>query len=271
MRIRVRIDVSNPLPRGFMLKAPEIEGDYWITIRYERLPEFCFNCGCIGHVIKECLMIEGNSEPDWSNMEFGGWLKFQGIGWMRRKESPTRNANGGKDDGIQAGTSKTGKEQEGNEVRGLEPMESIVPISLEAREDINEVERVKKGKGKMVDLNELSTDVMENEDTELDLMCCVEKMNNDDSPCGSTTEGMLGRSEVSVRKKMSWKRQARLTQMSEPLPSKEKDVGLTKKRKEADALVSKGKRSRSEGCDGVEVSRGPDFLAAAAKRPCQGS
>lgn len=38
IRIKVRIDISKPLLRGFMLKALGVEDNCWITIRYERLP-----------------------------------------------------------------------------------------------------------------------------------------------------------------------------------------------------------------------------------------
>lgn len=64
MRVRVRIDISNPLPRGFMLKADGIEGEYWITIKYEKLSELCFNCGRIRHMAKECSDLEGKDELD---------------------------------------------------------------------------------------------------------------------------------------------------------------------------------------------------------------
>lgn len=52
--IRVRLDITLPLLRGFMLKAPRVQGNCWVTIHYERLPEFCFLCARIGHIAKEC-------------------------------------------------------------------------------------------------------------------------------------------------------------------------------------------------------------------------
>lgn len=71
IRIKVLLDISKPLRRGFMLRAEEIEGDCWVTIRYERLPDFCFNCGRLDHLVKECIEKEDDTDMDMSNLEFG--------------------------------------------------------------------------------------------------------------------------------------------------------------------------------------------------------
>lgn len=43
LRIKVVIDITNPLERG---RALVIEGkSLWISFKYEKLPLFCFNCG----------------------------------------------------------------------------------------------------------------------------------------------------------------------------------------------------------------------------------
>lgn len=79
LRLRVAIDITKPLRRGFMLKADGINKDCWFTIRYERLCEFCFGCGTIGHVVKDCLSGGRMSNLERDNLEFGAWLKFQGF------------------------------------------------------------------------------------------------------------------------------------------------------------------------------------------------
>ncbi|KAK3013668.1 hypothetical protein RJ639_008539 [Escallonia herrerae] len=53
MRLRVEIELEKPLPKGFALKR-EGKEDTWIQFRYERLPDFCFRCGFLGHVRKWC-------------------------------------------------------------------------------------------------------------------------------------------------------------------------------------------------------------------------
>lgn len=52
MRIRVRLRVDKPLPRGSTMK---LGGErIWVDFRLERLPGFCYACGCLGHVLREC-------------------------------------------------------------------------------------------------------------------------------------------------------------------------------------------------------------------------
>ncbi|KAK3040477.1 hypothetical protein RJ639_028762 [Escallonia herrerae] len=53
LRLRVEIDIENPLPKGFSMEREGRE-DAWIQFRYERLLDFCFRCGCLGHVRKWC-------------------------------------------------------------------------------------------------------------------------------------------------------------------------------------------------------------------------
>lgn len=47
MRIKVTIDLQNPLKRGTIVKFKE--KDRMVHFKYERLPTFCFACGRIGH------------------------------------------------------------------------------------------------------------------------------------------------------------------------------------------------------------------------------
>ncbi|GAV84375.1 zf-CCHC_4 domain-containing protein, partial [Cephalotus follicularis] len=42
-----------PLRRGMNLSCGCL-GKTWLNFKYEKLPNFCFFCGCIRHVEKEC-------------------------------------------------------------------------------------------------------------------------------------------------------------------------------------------------------------------------
>ena len=56
MRIRIKFDVLKPLKKMINLKKPKGEGMIQVTIRYERLPTYCFQCSMLGHGEKFCRL-----------------------------------------------------------------------------------------------------------------------------------------------------------------------------------------------------------------------
>ncbi|KAL7182160.1 hypothetical protein ACSBR1_040967 [Camellia fascicularis] len=58
LRLRVDINTSLPVPRGFLLKRPtthsQDQSDIWVDFKYERLSDFCYDCGRIGHDSNSC-------------------------------------------------------------------------------------------------------------------------------------------------------------------------------------------------------------------------
>ena len=61
MRIRVDIPIDKPLRRGG--NVVNSDGDkFWVTFKYERLPNFCFLCGILGHDEKHCSGFQGKAE-----------------------------------------------------------------------------------------------------------------------------------------------------------------------------------------------------------------
>ncbi|KAK1682768.1 hypothetical protein QYE76_043616 [Lolium multiflorum] len=70
LRIRVEIRVDQPLPRGVSMKErdDDVEGT-WFDIKYERVPHFCFDCGCIVHPEEGCA-VEKSDIKQW-----GEWLR----------------------------------------------------------------------------------------------------------------------------------------------------------------------------------------------------
>lgn len=92
IRARIKIDISKPLQRGFMLKTEGVGEECWVTLRYERLSDLCFSCGIISHAAKECNELRTSEEVNKSSFEYGSWLKFQGFTKITRI-SDDRNTN----------------------------------------------------------------------------------------------------------------------------------------------------------------------------------
>ncbi|KAL2926122.1 hypothetical protein RDABS01_001197 [Bienertia sinuspersici] len=75
MRIKVNIDVDKPLRRGFKIATMQ-NGTKWVDIKYERLGDFCFYCGRIGHIDRDCSFIKEDEEMRKSLVyKYGPWLK----------------------------------------------------------------------------------------------------------------------------------------------------------------------------------------------------
>ncbi|KAF7150852.1 hypothetical protein RHSIM_Rhsim02G0125600 [Rhododendron simsii] len=53
LRVKVEINISQPPPKGFWLRG-KTGKDLWISYLYERLPDFCYACGRIGHDNRGC-------------------------------------------------------------------------------------------------------------------------------------------------------------------------------------------------------------------------
>ena len=84
LRVRVHIDVSKRLVRG---KKVIIEGgeSRWVQFKYERLPNFCYECGMLNHAVKECpeKSTEKNQLAE-GYMQYGAWLRGEPLrrkGW----------------------------------------------------------------------------------------------------------------------------------------------------------------------------------------------
>lgn len=71
VRIRVSVNITKPLKKLIVLKQEDDE-DIPLPVVYERLPDFCFCCGCIGHQFRECMEYKGQQKE---NLPFGPWLK----------------------------------------------------------------------------------------------------------------------------------------------------------------------------------------------------
>lgn len=70
LRGKVAVNTSNPLTTGCWLRRAD-NNETWIEFRFERLQDFCYKCGRIGHPNTECsfeAMKEGMAR-------YGEWTK----------------------------------------------------------------------------------------------------------------------------------------------------------------------------------------------------
>ncbi|KAL5752884.1 hypothetical protein ACOSQ2_023391 [Xanthoceras sorbifolium] len=73
IRVKVRIDVTQPLKRGLRVGLSDVEMMVIVLLRYERLPVLCFACGLLGHSFQECSNKIARIEAmDYSSPKFWG-------------------------------------------------------------------------------------------------------------------------------------------------------------------------------------------------------
>lgn len=102
MRLRVRIDVTKPLKKN---RRVRMEGEDWrvVSFKYEKLTNFCFVCGLIGHVEQNCEVLfakeiddgvrEWGPELKADNRRGGRGIRSRWLRSDRQGESP--NSGGG--------------------------------------------------------------------------------------------------------------------------------------------------------------------------------
>lgn len=75
LRIRVRIHADSPLKTRFFLPRSQ-QPALWVQFKYERLGNFCYQCGRLGHSLSYCTMevktTKGAMDPRFA---YGPWLR----------------------------------------------------------------------------------------------------------------------------------------------------------------------------------------------------
>ncbi|KAL0287743.1 UNVERIFIED_CONTAM: hypothetical protein Scaly_2755900 [Sesamum calycinum] len=73
--IRVAIDITKPLKRALKIRTV-LGHDHLITFTYERLPNFYYFCGCLGHLSCQCeLQLQESFQDPGANPPYGHWLR----------------------------------------------------------------------------------------------------------------------------------------------------------------------------------------------------
>ena len=75
LQIRFKVHISKPLCRGRRV-ALDDKDEVWVSSKYEKLPNFCYRCGKVSHMDKECekwLASKGTLTLD--QQEYGAWFR----------------------------------------------------------------------------------------------------------------------------------------------------------------------------------------------------
>ncbi|XP_027177888.1 uncharacterized protein LOC113777042 [Coffea eugenioides] len=89
IKLLVVADISQPLLRGTIVK---VEGSSkWVSFKYERCPDFCYNCGIVGHnkrnYMRLVLIDRGHLEN-----QYGTWMRARNERNSPQKEPLVKRA-----------------------------------------------------------------------------------------------------------------------------------------------------------------------------------
>ncbi|KAL9451795.1 hypothetical protein AB3S75_013380 [Citrus x aurantiifolia] len=71
IQVRISIDIMKRLKKVIRIQQ-ENGKEIMVGVVYEKLPDFCFCCGFIGHQFRECAQYKGQPKE---NLAYGAWLK----------------------------------------------------------------------------------------------------------------------------------------------------------------------------------------------------
>lgn len=75
LRVRVEIDVTKPLYRGRKIAINDSEV-VWVSLKYEKLSNFCYWSGRVSHSNKECeVWLASKATLRTNQQEYGAWLR----------------------------------------------------------------------------------------------------------------------------------------------------------------------------------------------------
>ncbi|GAV84207.1 DUF4283 domain-containing protein/zf-CCHC_4 domain-containing protein [Cephalotus follicularis] len=79
IKLWIGIDVRSPLRRGmkFLIGSSK---KTWLTFQYEKLPNFFYHCGRIGHTLRECEHLKEKDGWDKNaDTQYGSWMTAESF------------------------------------------------------------------------------------------------------------------------------------------------------------------------------------------------
>ncbi|KAG8482208.1 hypothetical protein CXB51_026860 [Gossypium anomalum] len=74
LRLKIKINISKPVRRVVKFVGND-RIEIICALKYERLPNFCYYCSLIGHILQKCKSKERDSDFNVLNLQYGGWLR----------------------------------------------------------------------------------------------------------------------------------------------------------------------------------------------------
>ncbi|XP_058782089.1 uncharacterized protein LOC131656370 [Vicia villosa] len=153
LRLKVKVDLKKPLKRGTVIRFKE--KNLRVYFKYERLPTFCFICGRVGHLMKDCEEIGDLSDESYEDLEeqdlsYGAWLRASPLPRVqeeqKKKDSTSSSCNRSLFN-LSSEQSKCDPKGKGKDIEGDEgEVEQNKKIEEVGRKV--EVPKLKKGSGK---------------------------------------------------------------------------------------------------------------------------
>ena len=75
LQIRFKVHVSKPLCKGRRVTLDD-KDEVWVSSKYEKLPNFCYRCGKVSHMDKECeKWLASKGTLTLNQQEYGAWFR----------------------------------------------------------------------------------------------------------------------------------------------------------------------------------------------------
>lgn len=120
LRIRVNMDITRPLRRILRVRLNiEVEICTTMPLLNEKLPDFCFACGRIGHLYRDCMEMnqDKSSEGNVQSFSYGPWLRASSRGGGEKKNKSNKLGEKGEANSKDIESSSKSMDQNPNDVR----------------------------------------------------------------------------------------------------------------------------------------------------------